>query len=293
MPTQRKLWALGLCLVLVIAGVWVRGYAQTRTPDVQYVPTPHNVVAEMLRLIGVTKHDVVYDLGCGDGRLVITAAERFGARGVGLDIDPQRIRESRANARKAGVTDRVQFRQQDLFEADIRDATVVTLYLLPKLNVALRPKLLRELQPGTRVVSHAFDMAELRPDQTVRVKGPTREHSVYFWVIPANVEGEWRVNVPAPAGARQYLLRLQQQYQDVRGTMRVDGQDIPLTHATLTGDHLRFTVITGDRVTMSFDGRVKGQAMRGSMEAQGGAMAGRYDWASQREAASAGSAAQR
>jgi SAM-dependent methyltransferase len=293
MLKPRKLQVLGICLVLAIGGVWVGGYAQTRTPDVQYVPTPHNVVAEMLRLTGVTKDDVVYDLGCGDGRLVITAAERFGARGVGIDIDPQRIRESRANARKAGVTDRVQFRQQDLFEADIRDATVVTLYLLPKLNVALRPKLLRELQPGTRVVSHAFDMAEWRPDQTVRVKGPTREHSVYFWVIPANVEGEWRVNVPAPTGARQYLLRLQQQYQDVRGTMRVDGQDIPLTHATLTGDHLHSTVITGEQVTMSFDGRVKGQAMRGSMEAQGGAMAGRHDWASRREAASAGSAAQR
>jgi SAM-dependent methyltransferase len=293
MLKPRKLQVFGLCLVLAIAGVWVGGYAQTRKPDVQYVPTPHNVVAEMLRLTNVTKDDVVYDLGCGDGRLVITAAERFGTRGVGIDIDPQRIRESRANARKAGVTDRVQFRQQDLFEADIRDATVVTLYLLPKLNVELRPKLLRELQPGTRIVSHDFDMAEWRPDQTVRVKGPSREHSVYYWVIPANVEGEWRVSVSAPMGERQYPLRLQQQYQDVRGTMRVDGQDIPLSNATLTGDHLRFTVTTGEQVKMAFDGHVKGQAMRGSVEAQGGAMAGRYAWASQRKAASASSAAPR
>src|SRR5262245_51146022 len=132
MPKQRQLWILALSLALAIVGVGVGGYTQTRVPDVQYVPTPHNVVAEMLRLTGVTKDDVLYDLGCGDGRLVITAAQRFGARGVGIDIDPQRISESHANAHKAGVDDRVQFRQEDLFEADIRDATVVTLYLLPK-----------------------------------------------------------------------------------------------------------------------------------------------------------------
>jgi SAM-dependent methyltransferase len=290
MLKPRKLQVPGLCLVLAIAGVWVGGYAQTRKPDVQYVPTPHNVVAEMLRLTKVTKHDVVYDLGCGDGRLVITAAKRFGARGLGIDIDPQRIRESRANARKAGVMDRVQFRQQDLFEADIREATVVTLYLLPKLNVQLRPKLLRDLRPGTRVVSHDFDMAEWQPDQTVRVKGPAREHQVYSWVIPADVSGVWRVHVPAPTGAPPYLLRLQQQFQEVHGTISADGQDIPLTNATLTGDHLRFTVTTGDQVKMSFDGRVKGQAMRGSVDVQGGATAGRYDWRSQREATSTSSA---
>jgi hypothetical protein len=170
---------------------------------------------------------------------------------------------------------------------------VVTLYLLPKLNVELRPKLLRDLRPGTRIVSHDFDMAEWRSDQTVRVKGPSREHSIYSWVIPANVEGEWRLSVSVPMGAQHYLLRLQQQYQDVHGTMRVHGQDIPLTNATLMGDHLRFTVTTGDQVTMSFDGRVKGQAMRGSVEAQGRGMAGRYEWTSQREGASASGATQR
>ncbi len=290
MPKQHKRCALALCLVLAVAGVWMGGDAQTRTPDVQYVPTPNNVVAQMLRLTEVTKKDVVYDLGCGDGRLVITAAKRFGARGVGIDIDPQRISESRVNARKAGVTDRVQFLQQDLFEADIREATVVTLYLLPKLNIQLRPKLLRDLRPGTRVVSHDFDMGEWQPDQTVQVKGPSRQHSVYYWVIPADVSGVWRVNVPAPTGARQYRLRLQQEFQEVRGTISADGHDIPLTNATLTGDHLRFTATTGDQVQMAFDGRVKGEAMRGSVDVKGGTIAGRYDWRSQREATSTSNA---
>jgi SAM-dependent methyltransferase len=290
MPKPHKRCALALCLLLAVAGVWVGGDAQTRTPDVQYVPTPNNVVAEMLRLTAVTKKDVVYDLGCGDGRLVITAAKRYGARGVGIDIDPQRISESRANARQAGVTDRVQFLQQDLFEADIHEATVVTLYLLPKLNVQLRPKLLRDLRPGTRVVSHDFDMAEWQPDQTVQVKGPSRQHSVYYWVIPADVSGVWRVNVPAPKGARQYMLRLQQEFQEVRGSISADGQDIPLTSATLTGDRLRFTATTGDQVRMAFDGRVKGETMRGSVDVKGGATAGRYDWRSQREATSASGA---
>jgi SAM-dependent methyltransferase len=152
--------------------------------DVPYVPTPQNVVDEMLTLANVTKDDVVYDLGCGDGRLVITAVKKFGAkRGFGVDIDPQRIEESNANARAAGVTDRVAFAVQDLFQTDLKDATVVTLYLLPDVNLRLRPKLLSDLRPGTRIVSHSFDMGDWKPEKTVTVKPGGQR--LYFWTIPA------------------------------------------------------------------------------------------------------------
>ncbi|MFZ7094704.1 SAM-dependent methyltransferase [Luteimonas dalianensis] len=152
-----------------------------RTPDVIYVPTPEPVVDAMLELAGVGPDDVLYDLGSGDGRIPVTAAERFGIRAVGIDINPVRIMEANANAEEAGVTDKVTFIEGDLFEAHISDATVVTLYLLQSLNVKLRPKLLSELQPGTRIVSHSFDMAnEWEPEQTREVDGSM----IYLWTVP-------------------------------------------------------------------------------------------------------------
>jgi SAM-dependent methyltransferase len=152
-------------------------------PEVPYVPTPNNVVEEMLKVANVSKNDVVYDLGCGDGRIVITAAQKYGARGIGVDISSDRIKESNENAQKAGVTDRVKFLQQDLFETDLKEATVVTLYLLPDVNRRLRPKLFRELKPGTRVVSHAFDMGEWNPEKVIKIPGSDRERTIYYWVI--------------------------------------------------------------------------------------------------------------
>ncbi len=152
----------------------------TRTPDVVFVPTPEEVVDAMLKVAKVTNRDVVYDLGSGDGRIAIAAAKEHGARAIGIDIDPERIAEANENAKKAGVTDKVRFIQADLFESNISEATVVTLYLLPSLNLKLMPKLMKELKPGTRIVSHAFDMGDWEPEQELEVDG----RKVYYWTIP-------------------------------------------------------------------------------------------------------------
>ena len=171
-----------LCLAILAALVVPASAQQAplRSPDVIFVPTPQEVVDAMLKLAKVTKNDVVYDLGSGDGRIPITAAKTYGARGVGIDIDPQRIKEASENLKTAGVGDRVKFLNQDLFTTDISEATVVTLYLLPSLNLKLMPKLNKELKPGTRIVSHAFDMGDAKPIETLNVNGRT----IYFWTTP-------------------------------------------------------------------------------------------------------------
>jgi SAM-dependent methyltransferase len=212
MDLKRVLWLGGIAAVIAIGGAWI--FAQFQQPllqmvqagqgaqpvsygappaggqdrfDVPYVPTHERVVEEMLKMARVTKDDVVYDLGCGDGRIVITAAKKYGARGVGVDIDPERIKESKENARKAGVTDRVTFVQRDLFKMDLKEASVVTLYLLPEINLKLRPKLFKELKPGTRIVSHDFDMGEWKPERTVNLR-VDRNHVLYYWTIPAKAD---------------------------------------------------------------------------------------------------------
>ena len=169
-----------LFLCLVVLAFTAPAAAQNRTPDVIFVPTPQELVEDMLRLADVRKGDVLYDLGSGDGRIPVTAAKKYGVRAVGIDIDPDRIKEATENAKKAGVTKLVEFRLEDLFKADFREATVVTLYLLPDLNVKLRPRLFAELKPGTRIVSHQFDMGEWKPEKKLEVDGRV----VYFWTIP-------------------------------------------------------------------------------------------------------------
>jgi SAM-dependent methyltransferase len=270
--------ALFMWLLSVAAPVGLQSQQASppaRAPDVHFVPTDTAIVRAMLQVAQVDRKDLVYDLGCGDGRIVITAVKRHGARGVCVDIDPARIKESRHNADTAGVASRMKFRQADLFETDLRPATVVTLYLLPALNVRLRPKLFRELRPGSRVVSHAFDMAEWKADRVLNM--PTAggfPSFAYFWIMPADVAGSWKVSVSGngPAGKRgnhDYEVRFEQRYQHVTGGTMANGPlAVPVTNADLVGDSLSFTIVTpladGAR-ELRFTGRVKGERMTGKV----------------------------
>jgi len=178
--SRRMVLAAAMAAMLVPGTAFAQTQAADRMPDVIFVPTPQETVEDMLRIANVKKGDVLYDLGSGDGRIAITAAKIYGVRAVGIDIDPARIKEANENAKKAGVEKLVQFRQADLFESDFREATVVTLYLLPDLNVKLRPKLWAELKPGSRVVSHQFEMGDWKPEK--KLESGTR--TIYFWTIP-------------------------------------------------------------------------------------------------------------
>jgi hypothetical protein len=174
-----------LALLLLVVGALSVGCVRYAGVEVPYVQTPSSVVTDMLRLASVGKDDVVYDLGSGDGRIVIAAAREFGASGVGVEIDPALVEESRAAAARAGVADRVRFVQQDLFLTDLRPATVVTLYLSPDMNARLRPKLMTELRAGSRVVSHQFTMGDWPPTRTVQVEIDREPRPLHLWVIPA------------------------------------------------------------------------------------------------------------
>ena len=271
----QRLWPVQI--FLFVMGLSMAGYPQNRLPDVHFEATPEDVVEAMLNMAGVTKEDVVYDLGCGDGRFVITAAKKFGTRGVGVDIDPVRIKESNQNAQRANVTDRVKFIEGDLFETDISEATVVTLYLLNELNLQLRPKLFRELKPGTRIVSHTFDMGDWEPDHIRQV----RDRIFYYWVIPANVAGTWRWSLTSSMGELQNQLFLNQEFQEVNGKVSFQGWEMRIRGQQLKGDHLSFRLrynSEGQNIIMQFNGRVSGDTIKGNVEIQGGLWPGTQGW---------------
>lgn len=238
MNTWKSRWFVAA--VLAGSAFCVPTSAQTdpsvslRQPDVIYVPTPQPVVDAMLRLAKLQPGEKVYDLGCGDGRAVVTAARDFGAHGVGVDIDPARVRDSKANVEKAAVGERVEIRQADLFEMEFSDADVLFLYLLPSLNVRLRPRILDELKAGTRVVSNSFRMGDWEPDQSIDVAGRV----VFYWVVPAKVAGEWAVQIP---GEGEAMLTLEQTYQNATGTLKTKSGSFPITDGRIRGPQLAFT----------------------------------------------------
>jgi SAM-dependent methyltransferase len=192
---RSRHWITGSRFAAVVLSISIAAAQSSqpgRQPDVPYVPTTDEAVQAMLKLADVKKSDVVYDLGCGDGRIVIAAAVTYGARGVGIDIDPDRIREANENAKKAHVENLVRFEEKDLFEANFREATVVTLFLLPSINLRLRPKLIEELKPGTRIVSNTFDMGDWKPDKEQTLSGVDDDEYLsrrfYLWHIPQSTQ---------------------------------------------------------------------------------------------------------
>ncbi|HEX6107407.1 MAG TPA: class I SAM-dependent methyltransferase [Gemmatimonadales bacterium] len=251
-------------LILLLAAC-----GSSRGPDVIFLPSAADVVDRMLALARVGADDVVYDLGCGDGRIVIAAAKQRGARGVCVDIDPGRVAESERNADTAGVRARIEFRRADLFETDLAEASVVAVYLSPSLNRRLRPKLLREVRPGARIVSHNFDMGDWRPDTLVRVEWPTGTTStVWGWILPADVAGTWELSAPAIGGNGRARLRFTQHYQEVAGTASLAGRTAGVDSIRLVGDSLEFQLTgpgAGRSGAIRFAGRVSGGTMSGVM----------------------------
>jgi SAM-dependent methyltransferase len=232
---------------------------------VPYVPTDEPVVREMLKFAGVTERDVVYDLGCGDGRIVVAAARDFGARGVGVDVDPQRMAECRANAKAAGVEGRVRFWQKSFFDVDVSEATVVMLYLLPAINVRLRPKLMWELRPGVRLVANYFGMGDWLPDEQVK----THYRVLHKWYVPAWIGGVWDCMVHAPAARhhRYHLrLRLVRRYQRITGSARIGRRDLPIVDGKLVGTELRFRIDDPEHrgAMLRFVGRLEDRVLRGT-----------------------------
>jgi len=240
--------------------------------EVPYIRTPQAVVDKMLDLAEVGPDDFLIDLGSGDGRIVLTAAQARGARGFGVELDPTLVDASNAAARKAGVAERAQFFTRDLFETDIREATVLTMYLLPEVNLQLRPRLLAQLRPGTRVVSHDWDMGKWRPDARAVLDGlakpvmPVQASTIYLWIVPARVAGVWRVHVDG-VDQEDADIEFVQRFQEISGVAKRRRGRTLLQSAHLRGAEIRFALIDETRrpsVPLQFFGRVFGDAMEGS-----------------------------
>ena len=259
--TQAVLLIVSLALLVLAAPAGVSAQQKQQYQpsvgqpgkDVIWVPTPEELIAAMLDMAKVTPNDYVVDLGSGDGRIVIAAAKR-GARALGVEFNPDMAELSRQSAQKAGVADKATFLNGDIFEADFSQATVVTMYLLPDLNMRLRPKILA-MKPGTRVVTHAFTMEDWEPDQSMNVEGRT----AYFWLVPANVAGTWTWQTPGGPAE----LTLKQTFQKIEGSLKSNGKEQMIQNAKLEGDQISFAIGAGTAL-MQYSGRVNSTSIAGT-----------------------------
>ena len=253
------------------------GLAQQQ-PDVPYVPTPWNVVEAMLDIARVDAGDHLIDLGSGDGRVVLEAARRYGARGVGIELDPNLVSVADREARRLGVSARASFVSGNLFSFDFRAATVLTMYLLPKVNLQLRPRILSQLRPGTRIVSHDFDMGRWKPDARREVSVPNKSYGppvsrIYLWYVPADVTGKWQWRLPVDGAEHAYEITFRQTFQEVSADAMADGGVTTAQGVQLHGDSISVTLtrdIAGRSVTHEFTGQVDGDSIVGRVRLAGG-----------------------
>jgi SAM-dependent methyltransferase len=262
-PRLRLYQALFLAFVFHVDAA--KGQTDTTSP---YVTSPPTTVEHMLALAGVTADDFVVDLGSGDGRIVIAAAKRYGARAMGVEYDPKLVALSRKNAAAEGVADRVRFVEGDLFKVDLSAATVVTVYLLPDVNLKLRDKLLAELKPGARLVAHDFGMESWRPDQTESIYAPQKNNGrggtsqIMLWVVPAQARGEWQLASEGLPGGKA-ALSIEQNFQVIEGGVALGGKTVALANPRLRGTEIRFAV-QAEGGPLQFVGRVEGNRMSGT-----------------------------
>lgn len=263
-PLCRYLFVFILFFATLCAGV--------RAADAPYVPTPWNVVDAMLKIGGVGANDYLMDLGSGDGRIVITAAKKLGARGFGVELDPNLVRTARREAERQGVNDRVAFETEDLFFIDLSKATVITMYMSESVNLRLRPSLFK-LKPGTRIVSHDFDMAQWMPDQKLRIAVPGKSYGapsseIFLWIVPADFSGAWQWRMVAGGANHDYQAAFEQTFQNAEGKGRIASQSAAVGQVEIRGDTIRFVMgaeIAGKATWREFRGQVSGDTIDGSV----------------------------
>jgi SAM-dependent methyltransferase len=273
LPKRRRLIAglIGWPFALTTAPSVATLLSEDRPPP--YIPTPQQVVDRMLDIAGVTKHDYVIDLGCGDGRIVITAARRFGARGLGIEIDAQLVAHARGLARKAGVADRTRFDVQDALATNLAEATVLTLYLGPDLNEKLMPRILETMRPGARVVSHDFPLGLWQPERSDRFDVPEKnfgrggESTVMLWIVPARIHGHWRAQIGSPGAARIEEFSIEQNFQRFDGVVHRKPRDAALTQTRIDGARIGFMLPAdaGHPSPRQVDARIDGNVITGTL----------------------------